>query len=205
MQEVSVWFVPLVNPDGAELVQTGLQSDHPYYKELEEWNRQSKRFAKWKANVRGVDLNDQFPAFWEEEVKRRGTAGPGPRDYPGTAPLSEPEAQALFSFTKEQDFDMVLALHTQGQEIYWNYRGYEPQDAEAIARKLALASDYKPVKLSGSDAGFKDWFIQDFRKPGFTVEIGAGVNPLPIETFPDLYEELWPLLVAAIEALAEEA
>lgn len=200
LKEVTVWFVPLVNPDGAELAQEGLRRNHPLYSTLLQMNRQSLRFTKWKANARGIDLNDQFPAFWEEEAERRTASGPGPRDYPGIAPLTEPEAQALAELTRKERFDLVVALHTQGGEIYWNYRGYEPPESERIACRLAQASGYKSVKLRGSDAGYKDWFIYDFRKPGFTVEIGCGMNPLPIETFPDLYDELRPLLIAALEA-----
>ncbi|BBH19109.1 peptidase M14 [Paenibacillus baekrokdamisoli] len=201
IEQVTLWFVPMVNPDGVELVQEGLRHEHPHYAELLQWNRQSHRFTKWKANIRGVDLNDQFPAFWEEEVERRAVAGPGPRDYPGTAPLSEPEAKALAAFTTEQQFDLVVAMHTQGQEIYWNYRGYEPPEAESIAGRLGQASGYKPVKLRGSDAGYKDWFIYEYRKPGFTIEVGQGVNPLPIESFPDLYDEVRPLLLAVIQTM----
>ncbi|NBD25862.1 LysM peptidoglycan-binding domain-containing protein [Paenibacillus sp. T1] len=202
LQQVTLWAVPLVNPDGAELVQEGLRPDHPHAQELLRWNRGSDRFQRWKANIRGVDLNDQFPAFWEEEQARRDADGPGPRDYPGPHPLSEPEAVALAEFTAEQQFDLAVALHTQGQEIYWNYRGYEPVDAERIARRLARESGYKPVKLTGSDAGYKDWFILQYRKPGYTVEVGYGLNPLPIEAFPDLNDEVRPLLVAALEAAA---
>ncbi|MFC4808953.1 M14 family zinc carboxypeptidase [Paenibacillus sp. GCM10023250] len=199
LQQVTLWAVPLVNPDGAELAQEGLRPDHPHAQELLRWNRGSRRFRKWKANIRGVDLNDQFPAFWEEESARRDTDGPGPRDYPGPAPFSEPESAALAAFTAEQAFDLVLALHTQGQEIYWNYRGYEPPESERIAGSLAKASGYKPVKLSGSDAGYKDWFIMQYRKPGYTVEVGCGVNPLPLDAFPDLSDEVRALLVAALE------
>ncbi|MBW7476157.1 LysM peptidoglycan-binding domain-containing protein [Paenibacillus oenotherae] len=202
LKEVSVWFVPLVNPDGVELAQEGLRRDHPHYQALLQMNRQSSRFVKWKANVRGVDLNDQFPAFWEEEVERRAATGPGPRDYPGEAPLTEPEALALAELTQREQFDLVVALHTQGQEIYWNYRGYEPPESERIAYKLAKVSGYKPIKLRGSDAGYKDWFIHDYRKPGFTVEVGNGCNPLPVESFPDLYDEVCPLLIAAMESAA---
>ncbi|MFC5649230.1 M14 family zinc carboxypeptidase [Paenibacillus solisilvae] len=201
LQQVTVWLVPMVNPDGVELVQEGLRPDHPHYTELFQWNRQSLRFTKWKANARGVDLNDQFPAFWEEEVARRAVTGPGQRDYPGEAPLTEPEARALAEFTAEQQFDLVIALHTQGQEIYWNYRGYEPPEAERIAAQLGQASGYKPVKLRGSDAGYKDWFIHEFRRPGYTVEVGLGINPLRIDSFPDLYDEIRPLLLAAMEAV----
>ncbi|GIQ64407.1 peptidase M14 [Paenibacillus cisolokensis] len=195
----TLWLVPMVNPDGVELVQEGVRPDHPFYRELLRWNRGSRRFDRWKANVRGVDLNDQFPAHWEAECERRDTAGPGPRDYPGPSPLSEPEAAAMAAFAEAHRFDAVVALHTQGQEIYWNYRDYEPPESERLAQRLGRACGYRPVKLSGSDAGFKDWFIQRFRRPGFTVEVGLGVNPLPLERFPEYYEEVERLLAEAMK------
>jgi len=199
-REVSLWLVPMVNPDGVRLAQEGAWSGGPLAPELVRWNGGSDRFFRWKANARGVDLNDQFPAHWEEERRRRCRDGPGPRDYTGTAPLSEPESRALASFTDALRFDMVVALHTQGQEIYWNYRDLEPPEAEAMAERMARAAGagYRAVKLGGSDAGFKDWFIQAYRKPGFTVEAGLGVNPLPLDDFPQVYDELAPLLLTAM-------
>ncbi|GGG15731.1 M14 family metallopeptidase [Paenibacillus abyssi] len=197
-EHVTLWVVPMVNPDGVELVLEGATPAHPYYEELLRSNRFSERFQAWKANIRGVDLNDQFPAHWEAECERRGHDRPGPRDYPGPHPLSEPEAQAMADFTREQQFDLVIALHTQGQEIYWNYRDYEPPAAEEHARQLAEASGYRAVKLAGSDAGYKDWFIQEFRKPGFTVEAGIGVNPLPLDQFEDMYDAVQSLLLQAL-------
>ncbi|MFC4778639.1 M14 family metallocarboxypeptidase [Paenibacillus sp. GCM10023252] len=197
-EEVTLWAVPMVNPDGVELVVDGLQEHHPYYEQLLQWNYGSAQFRRWKANARGVDLNDQFPAHWEEECRRRGTEGPGPRDYPGESPLSEPEAQSLAALTRTIPFELVVALHTQGQEIYWNYRDCEPPEAESLARRLGNVSGYKPVKLTGSDAGYKDWFIQQFRKPGFTVEAGYGVNPLSLSRFEEIYDEVQALLVEVL-------
>ncbi|CAM4060802.1 M14 family metallocarboxypeptidase [Paenibacillus alkaliterrae] len=197
-RETTLWVVPMVNPDGVELAQRGTSPSHPWNRQLLEWNGGSEDFSCWKANIRGVDLNDQFPAFWEEECRRRGISGPSPRDYPGIHPLSEPEALAMAQFTESIGFDAVVALHTQGREIYWNYRNYEPADAEQLARRLGQVSGYKPVKLTGSDAGYKDWFIQHFRRPGFTVEAGYGENPLPMSNFDQIYVELQPLLLEAL-------
>ncbi|CAM2997703.1 M14 family metallopeptidase [Paenibacillus taichungensis] len=194
MQETTLWAVPMVNPDGVELVQEGVVNDHPHAEDLLEWNAGRSHFTHWKSNIRGVDLNDQFPAYWEEEAARRGITSPGPRDYAGTAPLSEPEAWALAQWTEQHPFDAVVSLHSQGQEIYWNYRDLEPKESAPLSRRLAKASGYKAVKLGGSDAGYKDWFIQKFRKPGFTVEVGLGVNPLPLDQFDDICVEVGMLL-----------
>ncbi|SDN17817.1 g-D-glutamyl-meso-diaminopimelate peptidase [Paenibacillus sp. yr247] len=199
LSEYSLWVVPMVNPDGVELVLHGVNDEHPFRETLLDWNGGSPDFSNWKANIRGVDLNDQFPAHWEEEAARRGQPGPGERDYGGVAPLTEPEAIALAHFTECHPFELVVALHTQGREIYWNYRDYEPSESEAFAERLALASGYQAVKLVDSDAGYKDWFIQQFRKPGFTIEVGVGVNPLPVESFATLYEEMVPILLTAMD------
>ncbi|MDQ6421828.1 M14 family metallocarboxypeptidase [Paenibacillus sp. LHD-117] len=196
--ETTVWAVPMVNPDGVELAQRGVLPDHPLYSQLMSWNGGLTDFRGWKANIRGVDLNDQFPAYWEEECKRRGAQGPSPRDYSGPYPLSEPEAQAMARLTEAVPFHAVIALHTQGKEIYWNYRDYEPQEAEELALRLERASGYKSVKLSGSDAGYKDWFIYRYRKPGFTVEAGYGENPLPYNSLDTIYAELRPLLLESL-------
>ncbi len=199
-ERVSFWFMPMVNPDGVELVRRGIQAAGPFAAKVLDANGGSADFRLWKANIRGVDLNDQFPAHWEVERDRRCVEKPGPRDYPGTSPLSEPESAALATFTKTHDFHMVFAFHTQGEEIYWNYRDYEPPGADLLAMSLAKASGYKAVKLSDSDAGFKDWFIQECRRPGFTIEAGNGVNPLPIQQLPQMIKHNQEIIHAALLA-----
>ena len=38
-------------------------------------------------------------------------------------------------------------------------------------------------------AGSKDWFIQQFERPGYTIEAGLGVKPLPISQFDRIYRD----------------
>ncbi|MGZ9583002.1 M14 family zinc carboxypeptidase [Paenibacillus marinisediminis] len=194
-------IVPMVNPDGVELVQEGITPRHPYAECLLEWNDAGNRFSGWKANIRGVDLNDQFPAHWEEECRRRGVHKPAPMNYGGTQPLTEPEAAALAAYVERMSFDIALSFHSQGQEIYWNYRGYEPPESQQWAKQLQNASGYRAVALTGSDAGFKDWFIQSYRRPGFTVELGLGVNPLPLDQFERVYLDVCHIMKSVLNGL----
>lgn len=203
LREVAIWSVPMVNPDGVDLALHGVSPEHPFCKVLLEWNGGRHSFSHWKANIRGIDLNDQYPAYWEAECARRTTDRPGPANYPGRAPLCEPEARSLARFTELLGFNLALSLHTQGKEIYWNYRGYEPEQSEALAQRLAAASGYRAVKLADSDAGYKDWFIKQFRRPGFTIELGEGTNPLPIAQFPAIFEEAAELLLEALDITRE--
>ncbi|MDF2922917.1 MAG: peptidase [Paenibacillaceae bacterium] len=199
LERTTLWLMPLVNPDGVNLALHGLEGTGDLSSQLREWNGGRTDFSNWKANIRGVDLNDQFPANWEQERARRDTGGPGPRDYTGEAPLVEPEALALAEFTQIRSFDMVIAFHTQGREIYWNYRDQEPAESVVWAERFRKASGYVPVKLAGSDAGYKDWFIQEFGKPGFTVEAGFGINPLPLQQFPTIYREAAAIMLEGLK------
>lgn len=81
--------------------------------------------------------------------------GPAPRDYSGPEPLSEPEAAALMVLAEQYPGDAAVSLHSQGGEIYWNYRGYEPPESKEWAARLAAASGYRAVELSGSDAAIR--------------------------------------------------
>ncbi|NLN81816.1 MAG: LysM peptidoglycan-binding domain-containing protein [Clostridiales bacterium] len=199
----SIYIVPMVNPDGIELVLNGLSPDNPNYSQLIQWNNGSTDFSdNWQANNRGVDLNHNYNAGWQESKAAEaaaGITGPGPTRYSGPYPESEPEVQAMVAFTRGHDFRLVLAYHSQGEVIYWNFQNLAPPEALAIGRALANVSGYTLDEAVGiaSYAGYKDWFIQDFRRPGYTVEVGRGTNPLPISQFDTIYADNLPLLLLA--------
>jgi len=190
-------FVPMVNPDGVDLVLNGLPDEEPWRSRILELNKGSTDFSGWKANIRGVDLNDQFPAKWAEE-KARNVKEPGPRDYGGEMPLSEPEAIAMAELTRRRQFAEVLAFHTQGQEIYWGFENLEPSEAAAIVQEFGRVSGYQPVRNIESFAGYKDWFIQEWHRPGFTVELGIGTNPLPLSQFDEIYKDVLGIFLASL-------
>jgi g-D-glutamyl-meso-diaminopimelate peptidase len=196
-QQTLLSLVPMVNPDGVSLVLNGPPENETWRNRVIELNRGSTDFSGWKANIRGVDLNDQFPARWELE-KARNPSQPGPRDYVGEHPLSEPEAVAMADLTRRRDFARVLAFHTQGEVIYWGFENLEPPESEILVNEFARVSGYQPVKTIESYAGYKDWFIQDWRRPGFTVELGQGTNPLPLTQFDEIYEKTLGIFLAGL-------
>ena len=186
-------LVPLVDPDGLDLVTGELQSG-------EAFDRAKAIAAQypgipfpsgWKANIRGTDLNLQYPAGWEtaREIKAAaGIRGPAPADWVGPAPLSAPESRAMAALTRRFDPALVLAFHTQGEVIYWRYGDIEVPGARDIAATFAAVSGYSPEETprASAFAGYKDWFIQTRRRPGFTIEAGSGINPLPLSDFPGI-------------------
>lgn len=92
---------------------------------------------------------------------------------------------------------MILAYHTQGQEIYWQFQDYAPPEAEGIGETFANVSGYRlaDVPFASSFAGYKDWFLQEYRRPGYTIEAGIGNNPLPISQFNEIYNDNIGILV----------
>ncbi|SDJ81345.1 M14 family metallopeptidase [Salimicrobium halophilum] len=193
-QNVRLSVVPMVNPDGVDLVINGASaSNNP--EEVLRINGGSEDFSGWKANIRGVDLNNQYPANWEIEQARKPDT-PAPRDFPGYAPLTEPEAIALAEISPAMQ--SALAFHTQGEVIFWGYEGLEPPASEVMVEEFARVSGYQPIRYVDSYAGYKDWFIQDFRRPGFTVELGRGVNPLPLSQFDEIYQRTLGILLASL-------
>lgn len=192
---VELSVVPMVNPDGVDLVLGG--PPEGYKEEILAINEQKDDFSLWKANIRGVDLNKQYPANWEYEKERKPDV-PSSRDFPGYEPLSEPEAIAMANLVKNNNFSLLLAFHTQGEEFYWGYEGLEPPDSKVIADEFERVSGYRSVQYVDSFAGFRDWFIKEYRRPGFTMELGKGVNPLPLSQYEDMYEEMLGVFLASL-------
>lgn len=203
--KVTIYMVPLVNPDGVDLVTGAIPPDSPEYALATALSENYPNIpfpSGWKANLLGVDLNLQFPAGWMQarEIKfMQGFTRPGPRDYVGRAPLDQVESRTMEGYTQAIDPALVLAFHSQGEEIYWQFDDIFVPGARELGERLAQVSGYAlaDTPYNSSFAGYKDWFIKTYRRPGYTVEVGRGENPLPIEQFPEIYQANLPLLVAA--------
>lgn len=104
----------------------------------------------------------------------------------------------MAELAKDRNFEKMLALHTQGEVIFWGYEGLEPAESIAIAEEFGRVSGYEPIRYVDSFSGYKDWFIQEFRRPGFTLELGEGVNPLPLDQFDEIYQETMGIFLASL-------
>jgi len=192
--KTSIYIMPMVNPDGVELSIKGAAPDNPYYKDLINMNDGEYDFSKWRANIRGVDLNRNYDADWKTAKIRESlynVSGPSPTRYCGPYPMSEPETRAVAEFTKSHDFKLVLSCHSPGRIIFWDYKNMQPPKARIIGEMLSKVSGYK-LSEPGSVipcGGYKDWFIKEYKRPGYSIEVGSGTNPLPLSSFNSIYEE----------------
>ncbi len=179
----SLYIVPMVNPDGVYIASKG---------------------EKWQANARGVDLNHNYNALWELSKQleiSHGITSPGPTRFGGEYPESEPETRAVANFTRQNNFDMAIALHSQGEVIYYDFCGVVPDGTNEYLDAFESVSHYRRDNPEGiaSYGGYKDWFIKKFKKPAFTIEIGLGENPLPLSDLEKVYNGVAPILRAATQ------
>ena len=205
----TLYIAPMVNPDGVDLVTGAIGPGTAEFRRAAALggNYPQIPFPEgWKANLNGVDLNLQYPAGWlrAREIKfSQGFTRPGPRDYVGRAPLSQPEVRALALLTEAVGPDVVIALHTQGEVIYWQYGGLDVPGARRLGEEFARLSGYELADTpeASAYAGYKDWFISRWRRPGYTVEAGLGENPLPLDQFGKIYRDVLGILTTAATGL----
>jgi len=101
LNNTSIYIVPMCNPDGINLVTGAIKPGSTTYNNVQKIANDFPNIPfvdGWKANIRGVDLNLQFPAGWEEarEIKyEQGFTKPAPRDFVGERAFNRTR---IFSF-----------------------------------------------------------------------------------------------------------
>lgn len=184
LDQVSIWFVPMMNPDGVTLVQKGMNGvkNGVLAKSI---NNGSTNFARWKANIRGVDLNRNFDAPWA--LISNSTGKPTYMNYRGPRAFSEPESIALRDFVNRHSFKTNISYHSSGNILYWfNFQGATnyKRDYAFVSKIRAVTGQaiIPPMYRIGSGSS-ADWFILTKKMPGITVEIApyAGEKPVPLE------------------------
>lgn len=191
LDKTAIWFIPMLNPDGVKLVQSGPKSLK--HGALATKINGSKNFNRWKSNIRGVDLNDNFASGWDKI--KGGHKKPAYMAYKGPRAFSEPEAKALRDFVKKHKFKTYVSYHSSGQIMYWfNYQKQaESKRDQALAKSLSKITGYKvmpPQYLPGS-GGSADWFIQETKMPGITLEISpyVGDRPVPLTKWDAVWKQ----------------
>lgn len=178
----TVYYIPMLNPDGALLVEKGASFVGG---EKERWLVEvngGRDFSQWKANGNAVDLNTNFDARWGTGAQN--IRYPAPANYIGPEPFSEPETRAVAAFTVRIGGEITLSYHALGREIYWYFYQRARLERDRALGEY-IASVLKGYRLDGaytnSAGGYKDWCIAKAGLPGYTIElVGGGKHPLPL-------------------------
>lgn len=191
LDAVSMWFVPMMNPDGVTLVQAGAKGVKNGA--LATKINGSTNFARWKANVRGVDLNENFDGGWNKI--KSSTTKPSFASYKGPRAFSEPEAVALRDFVRKHSFKTYISYHSSGQIVFWFQwqKGAQAARDLTLARRVSSLTGYSvvpPYYLLGSGSS-ADWFIDEKKMPGLTIEISpfVGNRPVPLAYWDRIWKQ----------------
>jgi len=124
-----------------------------------------------RANENNVDLNRNFPSYWQAEWPRAGCW-----DYipitGGTAPASEPETRALMAFIKAHDFQAFISYHSAALGIFPGGQPLDPGSL-SLAESIAAVSDYPypPIEAGCAYTGqLIDW-VSDQGIPAVDIEL----------------------------------
>lgn len=196
--EITLYIVPMLNPDGVDIAVNGLDITNVWHRRLISLVGIHSFQEVWQANANGVDLNHNYDAEWKMTVDF-----PSPSKYGGSYAFDQPETQHMAKLIRDVDCDMLLCFHSQGKEIYYDFNGRQPENSKDLAEKMAKISGYevKTPEGSASYGGCKDWFLEEFARHGFTVEVGAGKNPLPVSELKNIFEENAKIILCAMSEL----
>ena len=180
LEDVSFWFIPMLNPDGVTLVLEGIGAikDAKSVRSIQKAHASKADFSDWKANIRGVDLNRQFPTGWRGMVNIKST--PASSNYPGSSSLSEPEARALYDFTLERRPVMVISYHQRGDTIFWYYRQQAQalQRDRSIVREMSSLTGYSYNFYLVNGGKYRDWAVTELGIPALIMEMGQRIGDL---------------------------
>ena len=171
-KDVCIHFVPMVNPDGVAISQSGIDK-------------------LWKANGNGVDLNRNFPTGWGYVDPKGYSTVPSREFYCGASEASEPETKAMIKLLTQRKYDCVLSYHQAGQVLYWGVDGMNPA-VEALDKSLAITlkncTGYYMSKCKTANGGMGDYINSALNTPNVTIETGKSA-PNPHSSYKTVYNQ----------------
>ncbi|MCF7915411.1 MAG: hypothetical protein K9L66_09600 [Spirochaetaceae bacterium] len=159
---VSLYIIPVLNPDGLAAVTDG--------KQLDEFDPTAVDTTKGRFNARGVDLNRNWDARWEPVSEWRNM-----KVDAGSRPFSEPETRALRDFVLTLKPTVIVSYHSQANGIYYSGKRDRWEPARSLAQVYSEASGY-PIpqgrglvgyRITGASGGY--FYRQGI--PEITVEL----------------------------------
>lgn len=188
-QKTCIYIIPMDNPDGVSISQYGFEAIRN--KKLRKLCKKIGHAKIWKANARGVDLNDNFPVGTRKKWMKKK---PDYMAYPGKKASSERETKALIRFIQEIKPKAVLNLHSTGSIIYWDFDVDETMHDKLyeFASKVSSFNEYRMMPSGGGTepaGGFADWLNYKEEIVSITIETGTVACPLPHSQYKSVYKK----------------
>ena len=185
---VSFLIVPMLNPDGVTIAQRGTEYAlaDPALAAMPITDGWPGNYSCWKANKNGVDLNHNWPYYFDNSQK---SLVPSSADYAGPEPLSEPETRAMYELIEQTPYDAFCSFHSAGNCIYW----IDSSNPQALrdklyptASRIAQFCGYRLMlneDISRSGGYMINYARATSEKPCITVEICTYTGQYPFQNY----------------------
>lgn len=175
MRDYQIWIVPMVNPDGV----------HTFWHHSQLQGRRNARDVPPAGfgPEDGVDLNRNYPFYWNSGARKASSDRPGSVFYRGPEPASEPETRAMMRLARDKRFSIALSYHTFATRILVPYTADGamspvPVPGWRYAEQMTKAGTshrpekpYSPARnLYPVDGTDQDWLYFEFGTLAFIVE-----------------------------------
>lgn len=200
-----VYIVPCVNPDGIDLVLSGVENIgcEVLANYLLGINGGSD-FGQWKANANAVDINVNYDAL--HGMGTQNVFCPSSGNFVGFYPNSERETRVMIDFTARVNPSISISWHTKGEIIYYGFETLTEAELARdydIALKLSAVNGYPIVRTIGSVGGYSDFISLYYKVPAYTIELGNASIPHPIgeEYLLEIFELNKDVPIVALQAV----
>ncbi len=181
VNQLEIWFVPIVNPDGYKYMMDNYVP-YPWWRKNLHDNDGNGKFDPL---IDGVDLNRNYDFNWHDG----GEGNPGSWFYRGKAPFSEKEIYAVKTLALRENVMAGISFHSYGEIVLYPWGNYYPAPDHrliiAIAKqmaarmhKLSFNENYGVLPLNGRVGQSSVWMYGRLRAIDYIVELGE-------EHFPD--------------------
>jgi len=187
--QVAIYVMPMVNPDGIAISAIGPSAikDKKLRAKVKKIDRNGS-YANWKANARGVDLNGNYINYAGEPDKKTFAS----EGYPGPKSFSEKETKAVLKAMDDcSNIKAVINYHSMGRVIYWGYHNKKYKDrCWAFAKLFRDMTGYYMIDESDSPyarGDYEHYIMHEYKIPYVCIENGKSKTPVPVKEFNSIY------------------
>lgn len=210
LDNMSIIYIPMANPDGTTIVQEGISgiASAQLRKKLYAI-RGTGSVTDWKANATGVDLNRNFKlGFGKGTSKKPDFAG-----YAGKYALSENETKAIVQDIKKLNksghkIAAIINYHSAGEIIFGGFTASVSQNTRLVTQKMYSCAQkitgYRNAAGIYNDAAngdFRSYHMSVLNIPGITLEIGKGKTPVPYNEFAQIWKKNKSLILQELKVI----
>jgi hypothetical protein len=181
-----IWVAPVWNPDG--------------------YNHVFATDNLWRKNRRvsgsgiGVDQNRNYSQGWTASCS--GSTSPGAETYKGPSAASEPETQAMMTWSRAERFAKVIDYHSFGREVLYGYlclshpfSAWLQQEAAAISRASGYGGTTRQPSAEGEHP---QWQFANLGSYAFLIETQTEFQP-PYASGVSEASLVWPGVLAVLD------